>query len=87
MKHNIFETVRSLLRLVHFMFWYLLAVAVIFGVLPKAAVHLQAQYEALPAVVRLLAGIGLFTAVVIGLAQTIHSRKDEAATARLDQQY
>lgn len=86
MKQTIFATIRSLFGLFSFMFWYLLAVAAAFLVLPEAAVYLQSQYEELQVMTRLMIGVVLLVSVMASLIHLVHSRGLTAIPARPDHQ-
>jgi hypothetical protein len=74
MKHTFVATIRSLFSLFSFMFWYLLGVAAVFFVLPEAAMFLQAEYEGLQVMTRLIIGLTLLTATMAGLIHALRSR-------------
>ena len=84
MKFTIVATIRSLFSLVSFMFWYLLAVAAVFFVLPKAAMFLQAQYEGLQVMTRLIIGLALLIATLAGVIHALRSRGMTDLPARLE---
>lgn len=84
MRLTIVATIRSLFSLFSFMFWYLLAVATVFFVLPEAAMFLQAQYEGLQVITRLCIGLALLIATMAGVIHALRSRSPADLTARLD---
>lgn len=84
MKFTIVATIRSLFSLVSFMFWYLLAVTAVFFVLPEAAMFLQAQYEGLQDMTRLIIGLPLLMATVAGMIHAFRSRGLTDTPTRLE---
>jgi hypothetical protein len=69
----------SAFRLVRFLLWYGLVVAVLFQLLPVLAEFVQDQYEAMAGSFRLVSIIGFFC--VTGIWQIIHIRN------RMEQNY
>ncbi|HKX56363.1 MAG TPA: hypothetical protein VJN01_09680 [Xanthomonadales bacterium] len=84
MKFTIVATIRSLFSLVSFMFWYLLVVGAVFFVLPEAAMFLQAQYEGLQVMTRLIIGLALLVATLAGVIHALRSRGTTDLPARLE---
>ncbi|HET6565120.1 MAG TPA: hypothetical protein VFG52_06860 [Xanthomonadales bacterium] len=84
MKYSIIEISRSLLRLFRFVFWYSLAVALAFYVMPKAFVFLQAQYEVLNGATRIALLIGMLVIIVAGLIGAFRARGLVSQPPRLD---
>lgn len=84
MKYNMIEISRSLFRLFSFVFWYSLAVALAFYVMPKAFVFLQAQYEVLDGVTRIAILVAMLVIIVAGLISAFRTRGPDSQPARLD---
>ena len=56
---------RNVSRLVRFLFWYAIAVAVLFVVMPAAASFLEAQYESLSGTLRIAMVSGFFAVIAV----------------------
>jgi len=79
MKFTIVATVRSLFSLFRFTIWYLLALALVFLLLPEAALFLQARYEGLHVTTRVFVGGVLLIATVAAVVHLYRSRRVTAA--------
>jgi drug/metabolite transporter (DMT)-like permease len=63
MKRALINGWNSFTRLFRFLFWYMIAVAAVFYILPMAGLFLESQYETLGSAAKILSVIGLFSVV------------------------
>ncbi len=77
MKKFMIEIIRSMFKLFNFVFWYSMIVATALYVLPRVALFLQGQYEALNGSTRILLLGGLFTSVCFGIVKLVRSRNPQ----------
>ena len=70
---------RSMLRLVRFMLFYGLAVAMLLWLLPMAGLFLEHQYEAMTSMAKVLAMLGLFGTVAAWQWHNVRQRWRQAA--------
>lgn len=63
MKRLLMDSWKSLLRLVRFLFWYALAIGVLFYVMPSLGLVFEHQYDALSSTVKFFSVIGVFAVI------------------------
>jgi hypothetical protein len=73
MSRELIESWRSVLRLFRFVFWYAIAVAGMFYLLPLVGALAESRYDELSGSAKLLSAIGFFG--VIGAWQALGERK------------
>ena len=64
MKKALMELVHSLAKLLRFLVWYGVAVALLFYLLPLAGLFLEDRYDAMSSAAKFLSIIGFFSVVV-----------------------
>jgi len=65
MKQGIFEAWKSLLKLLRFVAWYVIAVATAFYVLPIAGLFLEGQYDVMSSSAKLFSILVFFTVIAV----------------------
>lgn len=63
MKKRLADSWKSLLKLMRFLFWYGIAVAALFFVLPAAGVLVEQHYDALSSTLKFFSVLGIFAVV------------------------
>ena len=65
MKQGIIEAWKSLLKLLRFVAWYVIAVATAFYVLPIAGLFLEGQYDVMSSSAKLFSILVFFTVIAV----------------------
>jgi hypothetical protein len=77
MKVVVKDMLSSLARLMHFVFWYAIAVAAVFYLLPIMGLFLEGRYDAMSSAVKFFSVIGFFIVVaawqIVGHKERIKS--------------
>ncbi len=82
MSYTVLEVGRSLFRLLRFIFWYALGLAVVLYALPQVALLLQAEYESLGIAVRISVLAASGTLIAAGLIKAFRLRNLSEPVAR-----
>jgi positive regulator of sigma E activity len=72
----------SLLRLARFLFWYAVAVAALFYLLPMVGLFLESRYDALSSAAKFFAVIGFFSVVAAWQAVAVRDRWRQALAGK-----
>ena len=75
MKRSLHSWLSSSLRLIQFIFWYVVALFWIFNVLPSLGAYLQSRFDALNSPLKFASVLGFFAVIIIWQALEIRNRR------------
>jgi len=74
MKNGIIDAWKSFLKLLRFLVWYVIAVAVVIYVLPIVGLFLEDRYDAMTNSIKLFSILGFFAAIALWQLLTLRGR-------------
>ena len=75
MKFRMIEAWRSLLKLMRFIIWYVIAVAAVFYALPIAGLFLEGKYDVMSDSAKLFSVLGFFAVVAVWQIASRYGRR------------